>query len=310
MSARKPWTAAEFADIGSHRLAVNLKLIGELTTHQQGTHFDLASPGSELAEDDARLGYLQLSHLVGHCLSFSLDQLMSVRMLLTSPEKENGIRLPMVSQYSMIRASLEAASMAGWLLLPDDRAERLERALRVRWDDLVQDGRAIMTLTEIAPTDPKDVISRKNRQRKKYVLETRPKKRAYRDIAKAAGVTDDAMRTPPPGFGEMAGATAEAFGVAAAHANGTWRLISGMTHPSASRSLAMSSYELFDDREDGVSKALVTARPELVNMALEGAILAHWNALERTAQRGANPAVRFAASEQHKNLQRQVAVDL
>ena len=102
------------ADDGAARLWHRLKLIEALESHQGGRYFDLAIEGSDLAADDELMGYMQTSHLIGHCLSISLDALRAARFIMEDPASPRRIRLPMIAQYSVLRTSVEAAGLAVW----------------------------------------------------------------------------------------------------------------------------------------------------------------------------------------------------
>lgn len=285
----------ENEDLWRRRLWHRLQMIEALEKHLGGRHWDLVAPGSELADDDALTAPFQTSHLVAHCLSVGLDCLRSTRVLLTDPAKTSGMRIPLVGHYPAIRSAVEAGAEALWLLGPTDPAERVSRTLRARWDDIVQDDQAALALTGPDPRDEKADVARKQQMRRENSRNVRTKKNRLRAVAKRAGVPESVMTQRLPGFGEMLLECAAITGVESNYQYGMWRLVSGLTHPSASRAVMMSVVEEKGDAGNGVMNAELTASISMTNSALDAALLLHWHALELAAARGGRADVSFQA---------------
>lgn len=285
-------------DLAVQRLAHRLMIVRALETHLEGRHWHLATPGSELAADDALTSPLQASHLVGHCLAVGLDCLRSARMLLTDPDNENVIRLPLTGQYPVLRAAAEAGALAVWVLQPDDSHERVSRALRARWTDIVQDDQMIIATMEEAPGDEKAEVGRKNKIKRANAQRVRGLKARLRDVAARAKVDMEIVRQGLPGFGPIISDAAGSTGIQPNIAVGMWRLVSGLSHPSASRSMSMSAMRsVDDDPASPVVNAELTARPEIVNTAIEAAWNFHSTALDLAARRGGRDELRFRFPE-------------
>lgn len=277
-------------DLWNRRLWQRLQMIESLETHMGGRHWTIAEPASDFANDDAKIAPFQISHIIGHCLSTTVDFLRSTRLLLTDPERQAGLRLPLVGHYPAIRSAMEAGALALWILGPDESEERISRTLQARWDDIVQDNLAVLALTDQDVNDDKDAIVRKQKMRQKNAKAVGAKKRLLRATAMTAGVPESVMMQGLPGFGEMLGETAAITRVESNHQVGMWRLVSGLTHPSASRAILLSKVtEMGGD--DEVMNAELTASVSLTNAALDSALLLHWHTLEMVALRGNKPEV-------------------
>ncbi|MBI5160743.1 MAG: hypothetical protein HY996_04915 [Micrococcales bacterium] len=265
-----------------------------MEAHEREAHFDLALPGSALGLDDQAARPYQVSHLIGHCLALSLDALLGARFVLQDPANDAGVRLLMSAPFPLLRTAMEAGALAMWVLMPDQREERLERVFRARWEDIVSDDNLALAFTEFRDGDSPEDVSRKNRQRRENTQHVRRRKAALRSVTDAASINRTAVELGLPGFGPLMAQTARSVGIDANHAHGLWRTVSGLTHPSASRSILASSIEYRDSSEPGVSRALLTARPSLLNAALEAGLLLHWNVLRRVGELGGNSKVAFA----------------
>lgn len=251
-------------------------------------HFDLALPGSELAEDDREIGDPRVSSFVGHCLAVSLDALRGASWMLRDPDTQN-IRLPMVAQYPVLRTALEAASLAVWVLARDDRTERLSRLLQAQMDELIADRRLAQTFAEPLPGDSKSEISRKQKIIRDHVKEQKPGRRRLRDAAVRLGLPPEVQARP--GFGPLIATIAPQIGPTANQARAVWAYISGISHSSYTRTLSASDIELLS--AEPRTQALLTAKPSTVSMALDAAILARIVAMNLTARRGGNDKVRW-----------------
>ena len=198
--------------------------------------------------------------------------------------------MPLVGHYPAIRSAIEAGAQALWILGPEESDGRIARTLRARWDDIVQDNLAVLALSEQDVNDDKAAIVHKQKMRQRNAKAVGAKKRSLRATAKTAGVLESVLMQGLPGFGEMLGETAAITGVESNHQVGMWRLVSGLTHPSASRAILLSHVEEVDG-DDKVMKAELTASVSMTNAALDSALLLHWHTLETVALRGNKPEV-------------------
>ncbi|QKS13200.1 hypothetical protein HUN58_05340 [Curtobacterium sp. Csp1] len=256
-------------------------------------HHNLAAPGSALAADDEALAPFHTSHLLGHALSLSLDALRSTRMLLTNPDT-GGLQYPMAAHYSMLRTALESAAQAVWLLAPADVELRRRRSLICRWSEVNYDDAAAVAALADDPDDTTDEHRTKVKNLKRNRHEIRARKKQLREVATQNGLPESLFQQSYPGTGPLIREAAAATGVKGSLARGTWQLVSGLTHPSASRSLMLSTVERLDD--DGVSPVVAarfTVNPAVTNMALDAALMMHFGALTFAADRGNVPALRW-----------------
>jgi hypothetical protein len=110
------------------------------------------APGSELAVDDEEWPYACTSSLVSVGLGTAREHLHAVRILVEAEE------LFPAAASTLCRSALIGASLAVWMLEPDDRDVRLRRALSLAVEDYkrhIQFGRDITGMLapeDIAPT--------------------------------------------------------------------------------------------------------------------------------------------------------------
>ena len=290
MARKKPTPEEEHS--ATAKLREWISQVESLEAHQGGTHIDLAVPGSELQIDDSMMGYMQTSHLIDGCLSISIDAMTTARLVLQSPTNDGPLRVPMRGLYPLARSSLEAASLALWLVQPEDRRTRLTRSLQARWEDVNRDDQLVQTFSATTDGDGRDQISYNQKVRRENSRDVRAKKAAIRRLAKAAGIDESEFNRGLPGFGAIVGEAAEGTPVRPHLARGVWHFVSGLTHPSSSRTLSASVVELEeDDQSAPVVRARFTADLTLVHTALFAAATTHNAALATISARGGNPSI-------------------
>jgi hypothetical protein len=89
-------------------------------------------PSSSLAKDDAILAPHRLSDAARSSLNIAVDNVHALRNLVA----ETHLVHPW-APFTLLRASLENAATAVWLLSPRDQHQRLLRRLRLKWADTV-----------------------------------------------------------------------------------------------------------------------------------------------------------------------------
>ncbi|WP_206797021.1 hypothetical protein [Amycolatopsis sp. MtRt-6] len=92
----------------------------------------LPAPGSELAVDDQATDPRRLSHLALTAVGAAVDHFHASSLLIST-----GRVVHMNAQFTLLRAALENAATAVFMLGPDDSQERIFRALRIAWSDVV-----------------------------------------------------------------------------------------------------------------------------------------------------------------------------
>jgi hypothetical protein len=251
----------------AHALTIHLRL-------QQGRHihkrFERAAatgptPGSELALDDVATAWMNSSHVVITALSMAADNIRAVGGLL-EPTDDGDLVVPMYAHYPIIRSVLEAAAEAKWLLLPDDRKERITRLLRARLTDAKQDA-------DLAKIDRETAASLDDAPDASLLAEQEQiaKNRFARDLEKIRAIGreqgiswNDVKAGLPPWIHIIRAvcvveATPGSIRVPGGYAAGIWKIISGLSHPSTTRSVNYSSLERTSQSNDGVFDAQVTA---------------------------------------------------
>jgi hypothetical protein len=91
----------------------------------------LPAAGSDLAADDQATHPRRVSHLAFAAISAAVDHFHASRTLISA-----GHVIHLNAQFTLLRAALENAATAVYLLAPDDRNTRLLRSLRVAWADV------------------------------------------------------------------------------------------------------------------------------------------------------------------------------
>lgn len=95
-------------------------------------------PGSDLDGDDSQLaGYYQPSSSALRAIATSVSHWKAICEALVV-DGHGWIH----SYYPLIRAAIENAAMAHWMLVPDDRQMRIHRQLLIGWTDLDEDMKA------------------------------------------------------------------------------------------------------------------------------------------------------------------------
>lgn len=105
-------------------------------------------PGSSLAGDDNATDPYRLSHAVVQVLISAVDHLETLRLVV----QEQHV-VPARGGFTLVRAALENAAVAMWLLAPSRRDERVFRLLRWEWADAEDSDRALLLMAETT-TDP------------------------------------------------------------------------------------------------------------------------------------------------------------
>jgi len=268
------------------RIPRQLALIKALEKRaEERPYWDLARPGSALSDDDHKLRPFQLSHLIGHCLASSIDALRTARMVMQVEAEPGKLRMPMMGIYPLVRAATESGALAVWLLQSDDPRERILRGLMSRFSDVLHDDQAARIMLEEQQAESKNATSLRMKGLRDNTNSVRAKKLLLRKIATQNDIKFDQFRSGHPGFGPIVAAAADSLGLPSSTTRGTWHALSGLSHPSVSRSMMMSQLVSHGEKADVVS-ANFTARPSVVGLGLDSGTAMHITALRLTAERG------------------------
>ncbi len=105
-------------------------------------------PRSALVADDDAAHPYRVSHSAYRSIAQAVDHLRACRALLVQAEV-----MPTWSCLTLIRASVENAATAVWLLSPSNRNERITRALQLAWDDVVSWRDVVARMPGVVPVD-------------------------------------------------------------------------------------------------------------------------------------------------------------
>ncbi len=227
-------------------LAKLITLLGHAAALQERTGVDpnaaAVDPGSALAGDDRRAYPHQLSHAAWHALTISVDHLHCLHSAVVGCQEHSpsSVLLHIYAPFTLLRAGLENAATAVWLLSPVQRKERILRRLRLAAAN-VWHSDAVGNLIGSPPT----------RTRNERLNE-------LRRIARACGISEiDAVKKP--GHGEVVRAAGATI------LNGDlmvvlWKGCSGLAHGDIWATLSMLDREVREHpAASNVLNAKVTA---------------------------------------------------
>lgn len=118
-------------------------------------------PGSDFASDQQSYAGAFTAGIAGGLINSSIDHVRALRLLAGTPDNGGFGIWPSHAPWTMLRSSLEIASQAIWLCLPESQTERIERLLRFCWQD-----RTEWTENQLQNIRPRD------RQKYRPLLET------------------------------------------------------------------------------------------------------------------------------------------
>lgn len=242
--------------------------------------------GSQLALDD-EIGWQGLSDGIYFHLNHAADALNSLTVLIppTGP-----LTMPLVAHYAVARSALEAASLALWILAPDDARLRVERHVRNAWREVCAEAemnKVVITVIEHDPLLGSDAMLDRVRKQNKAWKEKHVAQ--IRAAAHRIGFDDPTESNHYVGFAEIVREATVATDVRGAVGEIVWRQISGLSHPSIMRSLRAMDHEEIVDHGDGTRSALFTSNAGTAKDAVEAALLAFKTAVAIFGHRKVKP---------------------
>ncbi|UKF32496.1 hypothetical protein [Clavibacter phaseoli] len=255
------------------RIAHQLLILEDIAEHAKSAiPTNLANPGYPLTLDDKALEPYHLSHVVANCLTNAADVLATARLVL---DDDGALRVPIVGIYPLMRSALEASALAVWLLSPDDPRIRRSRALSVRWADMIYDDTNIRAVIGAYDEDTKEARSFKAEMLRKNARIVKRRKELLNKVADAL----DIEIVDRPGFGPIIGDTADFVGLPVGQLRGTYGILSGLTHPSLSGTLRMSTVNRPEKSEaDGTLTVNISADLSTVAFAIDSAVVMYMKA--------------------------------
>lgn len=228
------------ADVNA-RLVYEIELITSLEEHFGEGFSEIAPAGSDLHSDDAALSPLWLSTYASHALAVAIDSLRAARLIVENPDEPRRARLTMMGHYPPLRAALEGAGTALWLLAPADPRVRQLRTLRAYFRDLQEDDAFLSEAQKPRRGDSAEATALKQRMRDEDAFSGR--RASIETVAAALGYEKRAWKGERLGVGTVLSEIDPVISPPLMSVLGVWRFLSGLSHPSLTRSLMGSEIE-------------------------------------------------------------------
>jgi len=201
---------------------------------------DAPSEGSSLAGDDRATTPYQLSHAVNLALFSAVDHIDALRSMIAIA----GV-IHSHAPFTLIRAVIENAATAVWLLAPRGRDERVLRRLRLQWADFAD---ADQVWPKEAKPDEQFLSAKKER---------------LQGLGRARGLSKvqiSQIAAHAVSYSSIvATAGAEGRSLTEERALVAWRLSSGIAHARPWATLALLDHDEIQAAAEGVLNLRVTA---------------------------------------------------
>ena len=237
---------------------------------------------SQLGSDDAATGWLQVSHQLMTILGMVGDNLRVAREMLVQGDR---MAVPMYGHYPVIRSIIEAAALVTWIAEPDEQRERLRRSLSARIEDLTED-KALHeeALRAAALHGGLDADQLKNGD-SAFKEGDAKARRLIRGICAQHDIPWSSVAQGLPGYARIIRAVPHPEDVPANYAASIWRILSGLSHPSASRATRYSAVEVLGEAREGILNARLSASVQWTHAAMLMAISLSFEALSTVERR-------------------------
>jgi hypothetical protein len=211
-------------------------------------------PGSELHGDDAAADPYQVSHAAWMAMMAATDHLtcLEATFFQTGPLSAT-MHLHIYAQLTLVRAGLENASHAVWLLAPDDRRERILRRLR-------QEAKEIRELDNVRVK-----IGEQPR------LTRAERLAALAVIGQPFGI-DEAEIKAKPDYSAIVEAAGERISLGPAKTLLIWKACSAIAHGEVRGSLAYLSKRIFDGPSPDLALGQVGGNLPLLHHGVDAAV--------------------------------------
>ncbi|MFD6817722.1 hypothetical protein ACFWCH_12445 [Microbacterium sp. NPDC060132] len=279
---RVPVTDADELN-ASRVLTERLRQVDELLERYATIAQLRAKPTSELGDDDRRTSWLHLSHYVASCMSMATDNLAATKQLLLPDEEQLEHRV--TAHFPLLRAALESASTALWLLRPDVQRDRIVRLLQLRTTDIGYDLTLIKAAAKLADLSTPQGRSASQAAIRGVVARRKRHMQQMTKIAEAEGISVDDYTGGAPGHGVIVEQATDYPDLNGGYASTVWRLISGLTHPSPLRMMSTSKHGDTVDNEDGTLYVVASMNLAHTTNALLAAMMTYRQATETLAAR-------------------------
>jgi hypothetical protein len=197
-----------------HQLVAYLSRADNWSLYTGSDHSNWAPQrGSTLAADNARTDPYQLSHSAKRAITGAVSHLDGLRVMVLGPQGKDhdGLYLPTHAAMTLLRATMENAATAIWLLAPPDSDERAVHAFQLGAAE-VRNSEAARKLTRsVGPRTKDERLDR------------------IRGLARALGL-DPKAATGRTDYADIMRAGAAYLGVNGDAAEAMWRACSGLAH--------------------------------------------------------------------------------
>lgn len=206
-------------------------------------------PGSSLAGDDRATAPYQLSHVAEHAIGVAVGHLHCLRAAVQEAES-----LHAWAPYTLLRAAIESAAAALYLLGPASRDERVTCRLRLEWANQLDRDR--MARCFGAPVEPSLA---QNREHLRGI------------VARRRSLRDAVIFGSPPGYAAVVRGGGTASSLGGPLTEGLWRRCSGMTHGRSWALLSVLDREQVSRAAEGVLHVRLTSSATDVAMTTKAA---------------------------------------
>jgi hypothetical protein len=227
-------------------------------------------PGSPLAADDRVCAPFHVSHAVWMALSHAVDNLHAFRTLtLTGGPNDFRLSTRPYGAYPNLRATVENASVALWLLGPASRNERVLRRLRWALDNARNRDRLATDMPSVARTYADTEAS-------------------VNTVATSRGIALSACKAPPR-FNEIVRDAGPLAHFEPSGAVAIWRVLSGMTHGDVWATFSVAEKERLFQMSDGVQALHLTTSVDVVVTLCEVGVVFVGSTLDLLSRRQTAP---------------------
>lgn len=231
-----------------------------------------SQPRSVMACDNLASAPMQLEHFVSYCLLQAVDLGRAMRSMLRGDD--GSLQVPIMAFYPLVRAQIESASMAIWVMVPRDRRSRILRRLQAAHDELIHERALTKSgLKGRSQSEANDLLRKEALRQKRH-------KGYLRAIATANGIAPEDYENALPPWEAIVREAGESIDLHNDALVVVWRLASGFTHPSFRRGASVLEFT-HPDTEGDVLSGVLSSRTDWTISLIGIAGRASGRALER-----------------------------
>ncbi|MBN8204886.1 hypothetical protein JF550_02815 [Microbacterium esteraromaticum] len=222
-----------------------------------------AQAASVMGADNTATNPLQVEQFVAYCLVQAVD--LGRSMCAMTRSEDGTMELPLMAMYPLVRAQVESASMALWVMSGPDRRSRVLRRLQAAHDELIHEK----ALTNSALKGRS--VSDEQRLRRSEALRQQKHKALIRAVGDANSIERDEYENALPGWEFIVRHASETMGLEKDELVVIWRLASGFTHPSFRRGASVLEFAPTDVEGNVLTGVLSTHTSWLASVVSFGA---------------------------------------